>query len=46
MNLINKILFLLNKIIFNKILRNNNKKYRNFLNIRFLDNEFNKLIFG
>ena len=44
-NLINKILFLSNKIIFNKISRNNNKEYRNFLNIGFPNNEFNRLIF-
>ena len=42
----NKILFLLNKIIFDKISRNNNEKYRNFSNIRFLDNEFNKPAFN
>ena len=43
MNLINKILFLSSKVIFDKISRNNNEKYRNFLNIGFFDNEFNKL---
>ena len=42
----NKILFLSDKIIFDKMSRNNNKGYRNFLNIEFPGNEFNKLIFG
>ena len=46
MNLINKILFLSSKIIFDKISRNNNKEYRNFLNIKFFGNKFNKLIFN
>ena len=36
---------LINKIIFDKILRNNNKIYRNFLNIEFFNNKFNKLVF-
>ena len=45
MNLINKILFLSDKTIFDKISRNNNEKYRNFLNIRFFNNRFNKLTF-
>ena len=41
----NKILFLSSKAIFDKISRNNNKRYRNFLNIEFPDNKSNKSIF-
>ena len=33
-------------LVFNKILKNNNKKYRNFLSIGFFNNRFIKLAFN
>ena len=37
MKLVNKFFFLSNKIIFDKILNNNNKKIRNFLKINLIN---------